>query len=91
VYRRFDADGRMAGDVLTLESDAQDGEPLLVPVMRAGQRLDPPERLAVARERAAHNLARLPQHLRDLQSQPAYPVTVAQALHDLAAEVDRHA
>jgi nicotinate phosphoribosyltransferase len=36
VFRRLDADGRMAYDVVTLESDPQPGEPLLAPVMRGG-------------------------------------------------------
>jgi nicotinate phosphoribosyltransferase len=31
VWRRYDADGHMAGDVLSLETDKQEGEPLLVP------------------------------------------------------------
>ena len=36
---RYDADGRMRGDVLSVESDSQAGEPLIVPVMRGGKRL----------------------------------------------------
>ncbi|MDE2180968.1 MAG: nicotinate phosphoribosyltransferase, partial [candidate division NC10 bacterium] len=32
VYRWYDADGRMSGDVLTLEDDPQEGEPLIQPV-----------------------------------------------------------
>ncbi|MCH7494341.1 hypothetical protein IIA16_06510, partial [bacterium] len=50
--RRFAADGRMAGDVLTLDGDAHDGAPLMAPVMRAGRRLAAPATLAGARAHA---------------------------------------
>jgi len=88
VWRRFGADGRMAGDVLSLESDAQPGEPLLRPAMRAGRRLSASPALAEIRAAAARNLARLPDPLRALQPGAAYPVKVADALVRLAAEVD---
>jgi nicotinate phosphoribosyltransferase len=41
VYRRYAADGAMAGDVVTIEGDPQDGAALLAPVMRAGCRVAP--------------------------------------------------
>jgi nicotinate phosphoribosyltransferase len=88
VFRRLDADGRMAGDVVTLETDPQPGEPLLVPVMRGGCRVTPAPSLAEVRRRTAENLARLPQALRRLEAFD-YRVEIAPALHDLAAEVDR--
>ena len=88
VYRHHDADGRMAGDVVTLESDPQSGEPLLVPVMRGGRRVAPASSFAEVRRHAAENLARLPQALRRLEAFD-YRVEIAPALHDLAAEVDR--
>src|SRR5262249_17922419 len=66
VWRRLGADGRLAGDVLSLEDDRQEGEPLLVPVMQKGKRLHPPPSLAAIRERAARELARLPDALRRL-------------------------
>jgi nicotinate phosphoribosyltransferase len=89
VYRRVGLDGRMVGDILTLENDPQPGEPLLHPVMRAGQRLGPSPGLGEIRQHAADELARLPEHLRQLQVDPPYPVAIAQSLHDLADAVDR--
>jgi nicotinate phosphoribosyltransferase len=89
VYRRYDANGVMAGDVLTVEGDAQPGTPLIEPVMRAGRRLAPPEALEVARRRAAESLERLPAPLRALAEEPPYSVSVASTLHELAAEADR--
>jgi len=89
VWRRFGADGRMIGDVLSLERDEQPGEPLLQPVMKAGRRLAPAPTLGEIRARAAQQLARLPEPLRRLDPPTSYPVRVADALRDLAAEVDR--
>ena len=89
VWRRFGADGRMIGDVLSLERDEQPGEPLLQPVMKAGRRLAPAPTLGEIRARAVQQLARLPEPLRRLDPPTSYPVRVADALRDLAAEVDR--
>ncbi|HEX5080307.1 MAG TPA: hypothetical protein VFV80_14235, partial [Geminicoccaceae bacterium] len=94
VWRRYD-DGQAAGDVLTLEDDRQPAEaglaPLIEPVMRAGRRVGPLPGLAQARERAAAGLRRLPQALRALQADAAYPVEVSQALRALARKVDESA
>jgi nicotinate phosphoribosyltransferase len=89
VWRRFGADGRMAGDTISLADDRQDGEPLLVPAMRDGRRIGPAQTLAQGRERVAHELARLPEPLRGLGRAVPYPVTVGDALKRLAADVDR--
>lgn len=88
VWRSTGADGRMNGDVLSLETDTQSGEPLVVPVMRGGQRIGPAPTLAQIRERAAADLARLPEPLRLLQQGVEYPVKVAEKLSALAAEMD---
>ncbi|MGE0035741.1 MAG: nicotinate phosphoribosyltransferase [Xanthobacteraceae bacterium] len=88
VWRRFGPDGRMAGDMLTLEDDRQDGEPLLVPVMQNGRRLVPSPPLAECQARAARELARLPEPLRQLGAQAPYTVEVADALVRLARDVD---
>jgi len=89
VWRAYDVDGRMRGDVLSLEADAQAGESLIAPVMRGGKRLAPAPTLTQIRERAARELARLPAPLRRLEAFD-YPVTIADALKALAAETDRH-
>ncbi|HMA11364.1 MAG TPA: nicotinate phosphoribosyltransferase, partial [Steroidobacteraceae bacterium] len=88
VYRRFDDNGRMAGDVVTLESDPQPGEPLLAPMMRGGRRVEAAPALPDVRRVAARNLARLPEPLRRLEVFD-YPVEIAPALHELAEQVDR--
>jgi nicotinate phosphoribosyltransferase len=88
VFRAFDDEGRMAGDVLTLDGDAQPGAPLLAPVMRQGRRLAPAPSLAEIRLRAAQSLAALPESLRRL-APSAYPVRVSPALQALTEQVDR--
>ena len=60
VWRSYDADGRMAGDILSIETDNHPGETLIEPVMRAGKRLAPAPTLDAIRERAKRDLARLP-------------------------------
>ena len=89
VWRRYGPDGRMAGDVLSLENDRHDGEPLIEPVMKDGRRLRPDPSLADIRALAARDLDRLPQPLRDLRLEASYPVKVAEPLVLLASEVDQ--
>jgi nicotinate phosphoribosyltransferase len=87
VWRRY-ADGRMAGDIIGIEDERHEGEPLLVPVMKEGRRLAPPLSLADIRARAAQQLASLPEPLRRLEPTD-YPVAVSERIVALAAEVDR--
>jgi len=88
VWRRYES-GRMAGDRLGLAEERQEGEPLLVPVMRGGRRIGPLPTLAEARERCARELAALPESLRRLDPAPAYPVEPTAALRALAEACDR--
>jgi nicotinate phosphoribosyltransferase len=78
VWRRTGAGGHFARDVITVEGDAQPGEPLLALVMRGGRRLARPA-LGEARARCLADLARL----------PAPQVEVSAALRALADVVDR--
>jgi nicotinate phosphoribosyltransferase len=89
VWRSLGADGRLSGDILSLETDKQPGAALIEPVMRGGKRLRQPT-LADSRAHAARELEQLPEPLRRLQDGVTYPVTVADALTALAAEADRN-
>jgi len=88
VFRRYNAEGQMESDILTLEGDPQAGEPLIMPVMRGGRRLAGLPTLQDARTHAAAELARLPDSLKRLEPL-SYPVEIAPALRRLADEVDR--
>jgi nicotinate phosphoribosyltransferase len=90
VYRRYGADGRMQADLLTLVDDPQEGEELLSACMLAGKRLAPSPSLSTSRQKAADQLSRLPERLRQLTLEPPYPVIIAPALQRLAREVDLH-
>ncbi|MEK4035058.1 nicotinate phosphoribosyltransferase [Methylocystis sp. IM3] len=89
VWRRFGADGRMCGDVISLEQDAVAGEPLLVPVMRQGRRVAAAPTMAESRARASDNLARLPASLQRLDAAATYDVEIGEPLLALARNVDR--
>jgi nicotinate phosphoribosyltransferase len=89
VWRKFDSDDRMIGDVLSLESDGQIGFPLITPAMINGKRAINLPSLSDTRDHAARNLARLPPALRQIEPTAGYPVEISSALKMLAAEVDQ--
>lgn len=89
VFRGYGADGRMTGDVLALEQDAQPGEPLLRPFMRGGKRLAPATPLSETRAHAAAELGRLPQALRGIEKAAPYRVEYARGLQDLVRAMDQ--
>jgi nicotinate phosphoribosyltransferase len=78
-------DGEMRGDVIAASAESLPGEPLLVPVMRGGDRVGA-EPLTRMRERTAAELESLPRYLRDLTpdgpSEP-YPVSCSERLAEL--------
>ncbi len=90
VWRAYDLQGRMCGDTLSLETDKYAGETLVKPAMRGGKRLLPAPTLTQIREHAKRELDSLPDALKRLQPSD-YPVTVAQPLRAMAAEIDARA
>ena len=88
VYRRYAADGTIAGDVVGLLDEPLPGEALLQPAMRSGQRVPGLPGLAEARARAAASLARLPEPLRRLEA-ATVPVEISPRLCALTARLDR--
>ena len=89
VWRHYGPDGRMLGDVVTVEGDDQPGEPLLKPVMKAGRRIESAPTLAEVRARVARELEKLPEPLRSLDPEASYPVAIAEPLQRLTEETDR--
>ena len=89
VYRRFDKDGCVDADVLTVGDDRQEGEPLLRPVLRGGKRLEGPLALSALREYTTRQLRRLPQGLRTLdQATEPFKISISGSLQSLALAVD---
>jgi len=92
VWRRYDADGHMAGDRIALEQSpavANGAEPLLDCVMRDGRRLRASPPLDEICARAKRDLERLPEPFRRLAPDATYPVETGADLVELAALVDR--
>jgi nicotinate phosphoribosyltransferase len=91
VFRISSSEGRFVCDVIGLaEEHVPDSEPLLVPVMRAGERIVPRTDLVEARKRCAEQLVRLPQPLLSLSGEtPPFPVRHSEGLEVLLNEVRR--
>jgi nicotinate phosphoribosyltransferase len=87
VFRHCDG-AAMRYDTLGLETESPGGEPLLVPVLRAGRRVRASESLDAIRQRVATGLAQLPARLRELEHQQPYRVEVSQQIRELAASID---
>jgi nicotinate phosphoribosyltransferase len=89
VYRHFDADGCMAGDLIALEgeNDPGNGVPLVEPVMRSGKIVSQRPSITAIRETAARNLASLPAPLRRLEDGVAYDIVISDGLRSLAGKM----
>lgn len=88
VWRCFDGDGFMCGDVVSTEDDCIEGETLVQQVMQAGRRVGPLVSLQESRARAEQQLRQLPQELRTPALAAAYPVRISERLQHLAAAAD---
>jgi len=79
---RHEEGGLAVGDTVGRHDERLPGRPLLEPVMRGGRRLEAGRRGPdEARERAARELARLPERIRGLApADPPYPVVMSAAL-----------
>ena len=89
VYRQYTQDRRCDYDLVTTVQAPGTGDPLLHPVMTEGRRLIPAQKLTELRQRAATQLALLPDSLRNLEGDPPYDVRISQPLQDLARAVDQ--
>lgn len=86
---RVEKKGAAVGDVIARDGEKLPGRPLLRCVMRGGRRTDEAhEPLDAMRERAREETAKLPAAMRALApAEPAYPVTVSEALARYRDEV----
>jgi nicotinate phosphoribosyltransferase len=82
VFRERGPAGTWECDVVALDGETHEGEPLLVPVMRAGRRLGCGDTLAAARERVARGVELLPPRLRSLAPAAPFPVYMSERLHN---------
>lgn len=86
---RSERDGVATRDVLARWDEEHDGRPLLRRVMRNGRRTAAGrDELETARNRAAEEIAKLPERIRALEdADPPYPVEASDTLNDYQDEV----
>src|SRR5208337_2284166 len=85
VDRRRDGQGIFRGDVVIRSDETAEGEPLLVPIVRAGRLVNELPALETIRARCADQLASLPDNLKNLDATSGYPITYSDLL-----EADAH-
>ncbi len=88
VWRQFDANGAIRGDLVAPAGEHHDALALLQPVMRRGQRITASPPIVDVRRQAAAALRALPPPLAALQAL-RYPVVIAESLHRMAEVCDR--
>src|SRR5580704_17240169 len=90
VVRYMTPRGEYDSDKITLESEPPNGgKPLLVEVMRGGQRVAPKESVAALRERCLAELSHLPKRLRQINRAATYPVHYNKRLETMLEKVRR--
>ncbi len=90
VFRFANRAGKWQKDSIALANESHPtAAPLLVPVMRGGKRLAPPEPLTAARSRCTENLKQLPARLLSIQHAAPYSVRYSQPLKNLLQKVRR--
>ncbi len=88
VFRRHDANGGMAGDVIALEDETvESAQPLLSLAMADGRRTIPASPIVEARQRVADGLAALPDEYRKIRSPAQYPVSISAGLERLESQI----
>ncbi len=80
VFRSSSPAGKFVGDQIALENELENGQPLLIEIMRAGRRIAPPEPLSVLRDRCMAGLAHLPERYRQITRAANYPVRYSMGL-----------
>ena len=80
VFRRRDRSDRFCGDHVTRADESAEGEPLLVPILRAGRLVADLPSLESIRSHCRDQLAALPERLLALDAKPDYPITYSEAL-----------
>jgi len=89
VLRFKDENGCFIKDVIALEGEKINGEPLLVKVVEKGKIVHDLPSLEEIRKRALENLSNLPNKYKKLKGAPRYPVQLSLGLKKLIKELRR--
>jgi nicotinate phosphoribosyltransferase len=88
VFRYSNRDGQYESDKIALDNEpANGGKPLLVPVMKNGRRVAPPESIEQLRERCVAELECLPERYRRIDRKADYPVRYSKQLEKLLDKI----
>jgi len=82
VYRFSDSNGNYVRDVIALESETVEGEPLLVPVIQDGELVYNQPKLPDIQKRAKELLARLPLQYKKIREPAQYPVELSRGISE---------
>jgi nicotinate phosphoribosyltransferase len=88
VYRFKNEEEKFKKDVIALETEKVEGEPLLVKVMEKGEITYNLPSLEEIRATAAKSLALLPEKYKKVTSASEYPVEISQELEKLIAKLE---
>jgi nicotinate phosphoribosyltransferase len=90
VFRYSNGKGQYQSDKIALEGEpANGGEPMLIEVMRGGQRVAAAESISVLRGRCINSLTRLPRRFLQINRTAVYPVRYSQRLKTMLEKVRR--
>lgn len=87
VHRLKDQKGNFAKDIIALENEKVNGEPLLIKVMENGEIIYDLPPLEEIRKRAFENLSKLPKKYKKLKDAPLYPVELSSGLQCLIKDL----
>ncbi|MGH9746063.1 MAG: nicotinate phosphoribosyltransferase [Candidatus Acidiferrales bacterium] len=91
VFRYSDRKGQYDSDRIALDNEpANGGKPLLVPVMRDGQRIAEPEPISKLHDRCVAELAHLPERYRRIDRIAEYKVRYSKQLEKLLDSIRKH-
>ena len=89
VYRKKDGGGNFLEDVIGLEGESIDGNPLLTQVMTNGKVCYPVPTIQEIQGTSLDNLVHLPQPFKRLSNAEVYPVTKSNGLERKRLEVEK--
>jgi nicotinate phosphoribosyltransferase len=87
VFRIKDNRSNFVKDIIALENEKIDGEPLLIKVVEKGEIVYDLPSLEGIRKRALENLSKIPPKYRKLKSAPRYPVRLSVGLKRLTTDL----
>ena len=91
LHRLYDDDGNYIKDVISLwDEDLQNGEPLLVPIVRKGELVYSFPDLATMQAKVRTELARLPEPYKRLTDAAEYPVVLSTGLEALLEKLTKN-